>query len=89
MTVHRFSESDPRPFEGALEINEELKRAKLLFPGELVQPEAFVTDQEGKEGGGHMQEEEREMGREGGKKKEKGDTTCRAAVGDYHIKCRC
>ena len=45
--VIRFS--DPRPFENALEINSELRRAKLLFPGELTKPEAFVRDREGEE----------------------------------------
>ena len=37
-----------RPFEGALEVNSELKRAQLLFPGNLVGPEAFTMDEEGK-----------------------------------------
>ena len=44
----RFSNHSRRPFEGALEVNTELRQAKLLFPGELVQPEAFVKDDEGK-----------------------------------------
>ena len=44
----RFSEGSPRGFEGELEINSVLRQAKLLFPGELVQPEAFEKDKEGK-----------------------------------------
>lgn len=48
----RFSENALRPFEGVLEINTRLKKAKLLFPGELVQPEAFVRDNQGKRKGG-------------------------------------
>jgi hypothetical protein len=43
----RYCEDGPRQFEGALEVNSELQRAQLLFPGELVQPEAFVVDEEG------------------------------------------
>ena len=47
----RFSDHAPRPFEGPLEVNTELRRAELLFPGELVQPETFVKDEKGKEDG--------------------------------------
>ena len=47
-TYTRFSERGLSPFEGELEVNSELQRAKLLFPGELVKPEAFVRDREGK-----------------------------------------
>ena len=46
-TVARYCEEGPRVFEGALEVNSELKRAQLLFPGELVKPEAFAVDEEG------------------------------------------
>jgi len=45
----RFSDSNegPPPFTGALALNNELQRAKRLFEGELVAPEAFAADKDG------------------------------------------
>lgn len=35
-------------FEGPLAVNDHLKKGKVLFHGELFQPETLVTDEKGK-----------------------------------------